>query len=201
MNNKLAITFDSIVNTDISLIKKVIKDFNVILADKYPKIDFENVISRYNPNPLSIIAHKDIKPEKLEDILNLIIESEYDNIINMEDTIIFNEIIDYLKIIKSIENISITIICKNDIEYQYAIKNLPNEFTYIIDDISKRLDFDIYIIKVFDHIIFDNLKKKKIICPNYNFNSILSQMYITYKGNNIENDISILEIFIFKTKG
>lgn len=185
---KLLIDFDVIINTDIASCNIIKNKYSKLVSNDI-EITKDIIVNRYNPNPLEIISIEDISEDNLNKIYDELISREYFEILqNSFDTNIFF----YLSLIYDIENISITIRCKNTLEYNYIKNNTKyNKFNIIVSN-DLDLIYDCYIFKIYDHTNIKKIKNKKIYLPNFRFNEMLLSV-----GNLIymDNDISIINIF------
>lgn len=196
--SSLLIDFKAIVNTDISILNIVKEKFNKIVNEKHPPLNYELVMGRYNPNPLEIISNPELKCDKLDKIYDSIIEEEYENILKDKDIIISNSILEYANILKDMEDMNIYIRCDNELESKYIKDNFP-EYKCIIEEFNN--NYDLYIIKIFNHEIIDILSNKKIYCIDYNFNNILLNIYTAFYGEKIKNDINLIKSLNLKVRG
>lgn len=182
-------------NIDILILDRFI-DINrdSVDSDRISILSDEMIISRHHPNPLKLItnfSHED--DDKLEIIRNKIYDNNIDFIIS--HLRVNEKVLSFLNNLHDMECITVTVKVNNNHEYEYISNNFKNfTATYEFRD-----TYDSYMFSEFDYSFIDKLSNKKIYFINYNFNDILTKIYLKLKDSN--NDISLFEAFIFELKG
>lgn len=172
--NNALIDFDSIVDTDLAILRLVQIKYanekymkrNILHADDY-LLKCE-LLLRKDPNPLSIVFKEEYQ-SSAKDVFEDLITNHYDEILEHSDpTAIFGLMQTYKK---TSGVIRCTVLCKNSHQEQY-IKSIDKEIVTTISNgnINVKPYDSIFIKNYATALTFDNLEGKSIFVSNYSFN-------------------------------
>lgn len=174
--NKVLFTFDSVINTELGILKLIKKEYN------NPDIMDKNIIkntdlffrllllSEFETNPINLVIKKD-KSDLSDHILLSFMKNKYNEVLQLsEKTGIYTLVINYMRAADGV--IQVIILCKNEQEEQY-IKQLNSDISCMVEDIEKIniKSFDsIFVKNINDLLLFKNLEGKNLFILNYRNN-------------------------------
>lgn len=183
--SNILVSFDSIIDTDIGLMRLIKSDYNTDFFYKSivdsPEYIWRDLLNRRNvPNPLSIIMddETDEEFEQCEDLYNQFMEKEYSKILDLSPTGALANIVK--NNIYSKDLLQLTVLCKNqmekdilkikDVQYHEAIiseRKLINPKKYEVIVEKNIWDFNEYI----------HLERNTLLVPDYRFNIFIIPGY------------------------
>lgn len=183
--SNILVSFDSIIDTDIGLMRLIKSDYNTDFFYKSivdsPEYIWRDLLNRRNvPNPLSIIMddETDEEFEQCEELYNQFMEKEYSKILDLSPTGALANIVK--NNIYSKDLLQLTVLCKNemekniltvkDVQYHEAIiaerKTIyPKKYEVIAE--KNIWNYDEYI----------HLERNTLLVPDYRFNIFIIPGY------------------------
>lgn len=202
MYNNILVDFDSLIDTDLGLLRLIKNEYN---NPKYLDSDYLNnveynvlvysLVKRENENPLTLVV-KDNYIDSIEELRNQFFRDDYKKILKQSGE---TNLVSLIKQYIYSNQIDVTVLCKNK-EEEAIIKNIYDKIKIIVENNYSNISIDKYDCLFFkrakDLLKLKNVKVKNIYICNYNFNlQKNSDKLIDLEGLEEVNEIYIIDAY------